>query len=109
MARRGAALALLLLLAPCVLGQGAGAAKPASGGTASCTDAPPSPPTGLRATAGDGVVQLAWGPPASGCTVSYQVTVIPADGAPLPRTETSALSAAIRGLANGVQHKVGGW
>lgn len=114
MARRRAALAVLLLLAsaaPCVRGQGA---QPAGGAAAACADLPPSPPTGLVAKAGDGVIELQWGPPTNkACVTSYQVTVLPVDpaarAAPLPprmATDAGARNATIRGLANGVQVKV---
>lgn len=98
------AAALLLLLL----------AATASAQAANCTDAFPSPPTNLRARAGDGAIQLAWGPPANGaCITGYQLTLVTvADGgaqgaAPvLLRVPAEQLNYTVTGLGNGQRYRV---
>ncbi|KAL4448434.1 hypothetical protein ABPG75_005653 [Micractinium tetrahymenae] len=75
-----------------------------------CADLPPSPPTELKATPGDGSVTLTFGRPSNGACVSeYQVTVLPVDAAATrsapPRQSTQQFSLTIANLTNGQQYK----
>ena len=77
------------------------------------TPAPTPPPTigavqGIRLTAGDGRIEVAWGPPAAGSVpiVDYRIRCRAGDGNPIESTEGVSLdpTAVVEGLTDGTAY-----